>query len=99
MKLWLGLAVLLVTLGALRCSPEDQPPSISEDTLKGKSAKRNLNKLPFIIIILEIFIYIFLILLICFDAMFPVLTENDGPSVSDPVFYTYILSPLFQSCL
>lgn len=47
MKLWLGLAVLLVTLGALHCSPEDQPPSITEDTLKGKSAKRNLNKSPF----------------------------------------------------
>ncbi|XP_042354210.1 clusterin-like protein 1 [Plectropomus leopardus] len=34
MKLLLGLAVLVVTLGALYSAPEDQSTSISEDTLK-----------------------------------------------------------------
>lgn len=34
MKFLLSLAVLVVTLGVLSCAPEDQPKSISEDTLR-----------------------------------------------------------------
>lgn len=43
MKLLLGLAVLVVTLGVLYSAPEEEPAAISEDTLKRESAQRNLN--------------------------------------------------------
>ncbi|KAM9350138.1 clusterin-like protein 1 [Symphorus nematophorus] len=38
MKLLLGLAVLVGTLGVLYSAPEDRPPGVSEDTLKQLSA-------------------------------------------------------------
>lgn len=39
MKLQLCLAVLVTTVGVLHSTPENLPPGISEDTLKGESAE------------------------------------------------------------
>lgn len=40
MKLLLGLAVLVLTVGVLYSAPEDQPTGISEDTLRGEMAEK-----------------------------------------------------------
>lgn len=43
MRLLLGLSVLMVTLEVLHSAPEDQPMSISDDTLKRESAQMSLS--------------------------------------------------------